>query len=181
VDGVRNEALSYAFALEKAKEAGSADDIASLEAVGPPARGQYRGGFKGLMTQRDIMKKYGGYSTNKAQQNKGFVATFAKPMLQSREYTPADLLGIWLGYKKTLSAMWPRLTGYDFIHECNTFAMPYYIFQGRHDSTTPSALVEEFYAAIDAPAKDLVWFEDSGHSFAGEMEKFKRLLREKLL
>jgi pimeloyl-ACP methyl ester carboxylesterase len=85
VDGVRNEELSYAFALQKAQEAGNQEDVARLEAVGPPARGQYRGGFRGLMTQRNLMKKYGGYSQNQAQNKKGFVATFAKPMVQSGE------------------------------------------------------------------------------------------------
>ena len=35
---------------------------------------------------------------------------------------------------------------------------------------------------IEAPDKDLIWFEESGHNpMTDEPEKFKRLLREKLL
>ena len=38
---------------------------------------------------------------------------------------------------------------------------PYYIFQGVHDNNTPSSLVQDYYDAIEAPDKDLVWFEHS--------------------
>ena len=41
--------------------------------------------------------------------------------------------------------------------------MPYYIFQGAHDNNTPSALVQAYYDAIEAPDKDLIWFEHSAH------------------
>jgi proline iminopeptidase len=40
---------------------------------------------------------------------------------------------------------------------------PVVILQGRHDLGTSSALVEKWFATIDAPMKKLVWFEDSAH------------------
>jgi len=184
VNGILNEQLSWEFALREAEKAGNAADIARLNEVGPPERGQYRGGFKGLMAQRNIMKKYGGYSQrDKAQEKKqSFFKTFALPMLRAKEYTPLDLLGTLWGYKRTLTVMWPRLTDYDFPRDCSAFAMPYYIFQGRHDNNTPAALVEAFYEAIEAPKKALVWFEHSAHGPMGEeRELYLRLLREYLL
>ena len=184
VNGILNEQLSWEFALREAEKAGNQEDIAKLKEVGPPVRGQYKGGFKGLMAQRNIMKKYGGFSRRDITQEKkqSFFKTFALPMLRAREYTPSDLLGTLWGYKKTLTVMWPRLTDYDFVRDCNTFEMPYYIFQGRHDNNTPSALVEAFYDAIEAPAKALVWFEDSAHGPMGsERALYMRLLREYLL
>ena len=58
----------------------------------------------------------------------------------------------------------------------------YYIFQGAHDNNTPSALVQAYYDAIEAPDKDLIWFEHSAHGpLREEPETYKRLLREKLL
>jgi len=182
VNGILNEQLSWEFALRGAEKAGNTEDIAKLNEVGPPARGQYKNGFKGLMTQRNIMKKYGGYSQKSEQKKQSFFKSFAMPMLRSKEYTPGDLLGILWGYKRTLTVMWPRLTDYDFVHNCNKFEMPYYIFQGRHDNNTPSALVEAFYEAIEAPEKALVWFENSAHGPIGEeRELYLRLLREYLL
>ena len=184
VNGILNEQYSWEFALREAEKAGNQEDIAKLNEVGPPVKGQYKNGFKGLMAQRNIMKKYGGYSQKDKERAKpqGFFKAFALPMLRSEEYTPLDLLGILWGYKKTLTVMWPRLIDYDFTRSCNSFEMPYYIFQGRHDNNTPSALVEAFYEAIEAPKKALVWFEHSAHGPGSEeRELYLRLLREYLL
>lgn len=177
VNGVENENLSYTFALEKAREAGNAKDIAELERVGPPVDGQYRPVFAGLMTQRRIMKKYGGHSTKKG----GYFTGTVIPILSSVELDWKSKIGIARGYKLCLSRMWPSIVHYDFVHDCGPFRMPYYIFQGRLDRNTPAALVQEFYDSIDAPDKDLVWFEHSAHGPLGEEpEKFRRLMREKI-
>lgn len=177
VNGVENENLSYTFALEKAREAGNAKDIAELERVGPPVDGQYRPVFAGLMTQRRIMKKYGGHSTKKG----GYFTGTVIPILSSVELDWKSKIGTARGYKLCLSRMWPSIVHYDFVHDCGSFRMPYYIFQGRLDRNTPAALVQEFYDSIDAPDKDLVWFEHSAHGPLGEEpEKFKRLMREKI-
>ncbi|MDR0532067.1 MAG: alpha/beta hydrolase [Oscillospiraceae bacterium] len=178
VNGVENERLSFAFAWNAAAAAGDQESLRRLQAVGPPVRGQYKGGFQGLMTQRGVMKKYGGYSQARQGRQKSFFASFALPMLRSGEYTPSDLYGTLKGYQFTLSTMWPSLTDYDFVRDCHTFSMPYYIFQGRHDHNTPSALVGAFYDVIEAPKKELIWFEHSGHSpMAEEPEKFVKELR----
>ena len=177
VNGVENENLSYTFALEKAREAGNAKDIAELERVGPPVDGQYRPVFAGLMTQRRIMKKYGGHSTKKG----GYFTGTVIPILSSGELDWKSKIGTARGYKLCLSRMWPSIVHYDFVHDCGPFRMPYYIFQGRLDRNTPASLVQEFYDSIEAPDKDLVWFEHSAHGPMGEEpEKFKRLLREKI-
>jgi pimeloyl-ACP methyl ester carboxylesterase len=178
VNGEQNEHLSYRFSLEQAEAAGDAKSIAILKKYGPPVKGQYREGFTGLMAQRKILKKYGGHSVKK----EGYFSSFVLPMFCSGEYSPADLWGIIKGYKLVLSTMWPTLTDYDFPAQCNTFKAPFYIFQGRLDQNTPSELVQGFYDRISAPDKDLVWFEHSAHGpLAEEPEKFKSLLREKLL
>lgn len=177
VNGVENENLSYTFALEKAREAGNAKDIAELERVGPPVDGQYRPVFAGLMAQRRIMKKYGGHSTKKG----GYFTGTVIPILSSGELDWKSKIGTARGYKLCLSRMWPSIVHYDFVHDCGPFRMPYYIFQGRLDRNTPAALVQEFYDSIDAPDKDLVWFEHSAHGPLGEEpEKFRRLMREKI-
>ena len=178
VNGIENENVSYAFALEEAKKAGCAEDIAELERIGPPVDGQYKPVFEGLMTQRKIMKKYGGHSTKKG----GYVSGTVLPILKSPELSLRDKYGTAKGYKVCLSAMWPTIVHYDFVKDCGPFEMPYYIFQGRLDRNTPSSLVQEYYDSIVAPDKDLVWFEHSAHGPMGEEpEKFKKLMREKCL
>jgi len=178
VNGIENENVSYAFALEKAKEAGCAEDIAELEKIGPPVDGQYKPVFEGLMAQRRIMKKYGGHSTKGGSYFTGTVI----PILKSPELSIGDKIGVAKGYKLCLSHMWPTIVHYDFIRDCGPFQMPYYIFQGRHDNNTPSSLVQAYYDSIVAPEKDLIWFEHSAHGPLGEEPvKFKKLMREKFL
>jgi pimeloyl-ACP methyl ester carboxylesterase len=178
VNGTLNEELSYRFCLERAEAAGDRKSAAVLKRYGPPVRGQYREGFAGLMAQRRILKKYGGHSTRKG----GYFRTMLLPMLCSGEYSLGDLWGIVRGYKLVLSAMWPLVGELDLAARCPAFSVPYYIFQGRHDKNTPSDLVQAYYDGISAPDKDLVWFEHSAHSpLAEEPERFKALLREKLL
>jgi pimeloyl-ACP methyl ester carboxylesterase len=178
VDGVKNEELSYNFTLEQAEKAGDEKSVELLKKCGPPAKGQYKGGLDGLMTQRKILQKYGGSSAKK----ESFFKTAVLPFLDLREYTYGDIYGSLKGYKKVLSAMWGTVTDYNFIEQCNKFEVPYYIFQGRLDKNTPSELVEEFYKVIDAPDKDLVWFENSAHGpMREEPDKFKSLMVEKFL
>jgi pimeloyl-ACP methyl ester carboxylesterase len=59
--------------------------------------------------------------------------------------------------------------------------IPIYFFTGRHDYTDPFELTEQYFELIQAPHKELVWFENSAHfpfleepdRFAEEMLKIK--------
>ena len=44
------------------------------------------------------------------------------------------------------------------------FDVPVVLLLGRHDMVTPSALAEEWFDRVEAPAKRLVWFERSAHN-----------------
>jgi len=180
VDIAKNEEISYNYTLESAREAGDDEAVKALEAVGPPVKGQYKGGFDGMMTQRNLMMKYGGYS--KQEGKKSYWEAMVLPILKSGEYSLPDLIGYILGYKRVLKKMWPELGGTCFPETCTKFDTRFYIFDGRLDMNTPSELVESWYDMIEAPDKDLIWFDESGHNPMGdEPEKFKKLLREKCL
>jgi pimeloyl-ACP methyl ester carboxylesterase len=42
--------------------------------------------------------------------------------------------------------------------------VPVYFLVGRHDVNAPPALVEDYLKTLQAPRKELIWFEHSGHS-----------------
>jgi pimeloyl-ACP methyl ester carboxylesterase len=180
VDGTRNEELSYAFALDAAKAAGDEKSVRRLEALGPPAQGMYKGGYRGMMIQRRVMMKYGGYSKN--QKKRSYLRAMVIPMLFSGEYSLSDLIGVAKGHRYVLEAMWREVGATNFPKTCTHFQVPYFIFDGVHDQNTPASLVENYFNLIEAPRKELVWFEESGHNpMADEPEKFKSLLRSRLL
>ena len=178
VNGVKNELISYQYTLDAAEAAGDEEAVKELESVGPPIQGMYKGGFDGMMKQRNLMMKYGGYS--KSEEKRSYMDSFVKPMIMSGEYSLSDLIGIVLGYKKVLKAMWPEV-GREDLTEYTSFSVPILVFDGKLDMNTPAELVEDWFAGIEAPYKELVWFESSGHNPMGdEPDRFKKLLREKL-
>jgi pimeloyl-ACP methyl ester carboxylesterase len=180
VDGAKNEEISYSFTLKAAKEAGDLKSVKALEELGPPVKGEYKGGFKGMMIQRNIMMKHGGYSKSAAKRS--YFDSMVKPMLLSGEYSIRDMIGTFLGYKRVLTKMWPMVAVTDLARTCPEFQIPYFIFDGRLDYNTPAELVEDYFAKVKAPKKELVWFDNSGHNpMSDEPEKFKPLLREKLI
>lgn len=180
VNGAKNEEISYKFALDAARAAGDEESVKKLEEVGPPVMGVYKGGFDGMMAQRNVMMKYGGYSRQAGKQS--YFESMVKPILLSGEYSPSDLLGYIRGHKRVLEVMWPEVGATDFPATCTKFDVPFFIFDGRLDMNTPAELVEDWYDMIEAPQKELIWFEESGHNpMNDEPDKFKRLLREKLM
>lgn len=179
VNGAKNEELSYRFALEAARKAGDAKSIAILEKVGPPVQGVYKGGFDGMMAQRRVMMKYGGYS--QSRRKRSYFRSTVLPMVFSGEYSLSDLIGVAKGYKYVLTAMWPQVGATDLQRDCPRFEIPYFIFDGRLDQNTPAALVQDYFDGITAPVKELIWFEHSGHNpMTDEPERFKALLVDRL-
>ena len=178
VDIAKNEEISFEYTRNAALEAGDKEAVKILDQVGPPVNGQYKGGYKGMKAQRDLMMKYGGYSKQEGKSN--YWDAMIKPILLSGEYSLSELYGYIFGYKKVLIQMWPQMGNVSFPKTNTEFKMPIFIFDGRLDMNTPSVLVEDWFNMIEAPHKELIWFEESGHNpMSDEPDKFKKLLREK--
>ncbi len=180
VNGAKNEEISFDFAMAEAVKAGDEKSVAILKKVGPPVNGVYKGGFDGMMAQRRVMMKYGGYSQSaKKAQLLPFVRHSRCAL---RRVQPKDLIGLVKGYKYVLTHMWNAVGETDFPKTCTKFAVPYFVFDGVLDQNTPASLVQGWFDSIEAPQKELIWFEQSGHNPMGdEPERFKSLLINRLL
>ncbi len=177
VDGELNEEISYNFALEEAKKHNDVKSIAKLEKIGKPIKGLYKDGYKGMSIQREIMNKYGGYS--KKHQSKSYTGGLAKAYLYSGEYSFCDALGVLFGAKRTVITMWPEIAKIKLEKDYLKYDCPILIFDGKLDKNTPADLVEDYYDAIKAPYKELIWFEQSGHNpLIDEADRFKELLKD---
>ncbi|MPN32099.1 hypothetical protein SDC9_179575 [bioreactor metagenome] len=179
VDGAKNEEISFDFAMAEAVKAGDERSIAILRRVGPPVNGVYKGGFDGMMAQRRVMMKYGGYS--QSAKKRSYFRSFVIPVLRSGEYSVKDLYGLVKGYKYVLTEMWDAVGATNFPKTCTKFEVPYFVFDGVLDQNTPASLVQTWFDGIEAPQKELIWFEQSGHNPMGdEPVRFKRLLIDRL-
>ena len=178
VNGHRNEVESYHWAMEQAEKAGNAKDIEVLKNLGEPVNGMYAGGPEALHTERGILNKYGGVSPR--MHGDKYMDGRIGPMKASGEYTRQDWKGYREGAEQCLKKLWPEVGAVDFLTTHTKFAVPFYIFHGHQDMNTPWTLVQEWYPMIEAPDKDLIFFENSGHNpMSDEPGAFKAALREK--
>lgn len=80
----------------------------------------------------------------------------------SPDYSEADLDAIRAGVVYSFMQLLPQLWAVDFGNLTN-FRCPIFLFTGRHDLSVSHQLAAEWYQKLHAPAKKLVWFENSAH------------------
>jgi pimeloyl-ACP methyl ester carboxylesterase len=101
------------------------------------------------------------------------------PILKTGLFAPEYTLWDALNVKKGADLV-DREMNYDvlpkmFEGEILSFDVPVFFFLGRHDYNTPSRLAADYLDRLDAPLKELVWFEDSAHfPFFEEPDRFHR-------
>jgi pimeloyl-ACP methyl ester carboxylesterase len=166
MDNVRGEDLSYTWALERAREKHDDKAIRRLERLG--ASDTYTG--EGRFVERNIVFRYGGLIHSDPLK-------MVRLMLEAPEYSIADCIRNFR--MKALSFSIPlmadELMSFNLIEEVRRLEVPVFLFLGRHDHTAPPELSEEFYAALQAPDKGLIWFEGSAHTpDLDEPERFQR-------
>ncbi len=70
----------------------------------------------------------------------------------------------------------------DLKHQIPVVNVPVYFCLGRYDNHLPSIVIADYGASLQAPVKEVIWFEESAHYLCfEEPQKFHALLREKLL
>ena len=93
----------------------------------------------------------------------------------------ANLVDLWRfgrGNRFSLRALRPQYETLD-LTRYRRFEVPVVFLLGRRDWHIPSTLAADYFAALEAPCKRLLWFEDSAHNppFT-EPEAFVRALGE---
>lgn len=82
----------------------------------------------------------------------------------SPEYGILDKINFVRGIVTTFNRVYPQLYPVDLRRDFAEVSVPVYFFIGRHDLNAPTELAEDYFNALEAPKKELVWFEHSGHS-----------------
>jgi pimeloyl-ACP methyl ester carboxylesterase len=166
IDNRRGEDLSYRWALERARAAHDDKAVRTLERLG----GSDTYSQEGKFVERKVVFRYGGLVHSNP-------LAMARLMLEAPEYSIADCIRNFR--MKSLSFSIPlmadELMKFNLIKEVPQLAVPVFVFLGRHDHTAPTELSEEFYGSLQAPHKEVIWFEESAHTpDLDESEKFQR-------
>jgi pimeloyl-ACP methyl ester carboxylesterase len=170
VDWARQEALSYALILARARAAGDAPAIAELEAIGAPPYAD--------VTADAIKAKYANALTPAEQIAVAALMDPANAPTADARYVPRGLpaqdvravaLAAYTKMRGEIVAFDARRLGPDF-------AVPMFFFQGDHDAFTVTSDVEAYAAEIRAPKKAFALIEGGGHSAVFMRDEFLGLL-----
>lgn len=165
------EAASYAYALAEAERRGNRRALRALRAIGPPPYDA-----ESVFTERKWVSRLEG--TLDARSTWGL----ARLLVRGPEWSILDLPALVRGFRSTMDAMWGEVSRLDLTRAVPALRMPVFFFQGRRDHWVPPATSTAYFAALRAPSKSLVWFDESGHEpFVDEPAKFNRAMVELVL
>lgn len=155
---LENDLMCYQFATNWAEERGDTAKLNKLIEQGPPP---YYGKGMSLKESTFLMDTFNYMNENPAIADNGF-STFRD--LAAPEYGLYDKLSWFRGVIQTLDVVYPQLWEVDFRKQATQLDVPVYFLIGRHDINAPTVLTEQYYDLFQAPHKEIIWFEHSGHT-----------------
>lgn len=177
VNMLEGERVSYEWTLAQATQANDTKSVRKLKAMGvPPYSGHWQ---SKVIAQRGILAKYGGEVYGN---RRGGVFVLVRSLLEAVEYSWIDRLNFFRGISASMRLMWPQLLRVNLLEQAAELEVPVYFLEGKHDYESPSRLADQYYQALKAPGKKLVWFEHSAHLLnAEEPEKFNEFFVKEVL
>jgi pimeloyl-ACP methyl ester carboxylesterase len=171
IDGAAAEKNAYQFALATAHARNNRKAIRQLEAIGPPPHLEP----KEFATRARWAANFGGVRTGHTYNSE--VRNLLVSLLRSPDYSLADAVRTIRGITAAQAALLPELAALDLTHTLTRLNTPIVMAQGRHDQVAPPSAAERYAELLEAPSKQLVWFEHSAHMpHLEEPERFRELL-----
>ena len=91
--------------------------------------------------------------------------------------TPWEFRSIHRGIHVSLGAMTPELLSFNLERAVPSVDVPVFFFLGRHDRHADSRIAAIYFKTLQAPGKQLIWFDDSAHNVPfEEAETFNEMV-----
>jgi pimeloyl-ACP methyl ester carboxylesterase len=171
IDGEAAATCAYDFAVETAHARGLKRASRQLEAAGPPPHLT----AKQFSTRVRWASTFGGVTTDETYGTiaRGLVAS----LLRSPDYSLGDVVRTLRGVTATQKALLSELAVMDLVDSLPAIDVPVVMAQGRLDRVAPGEAAERYFDKLNAPSKQLVWFEQSAHTpQLDEPELFRSLM-----
>jgi len=173
---LENDLKCYQFAIDQARERGDTKKIQALEKQGPPP---YYGKGTALKESAFLLETFRYMNADPNISDDGFNTL---QDLAGHEYGLLDKVNWFRGLLYTLDVVYPQLWEVDFRIQAPALEIPVYFLIGRHDVNAPPDLTEAYYQILQAPKKELIWFERSGHNpWVTEADLFSEVLVDRFL
>lgn len=167
------EKIDYALAMKLAKENGDQKVVDTLLKNGEPP---YYGKAVTVKSSAYLNYLSQAMAKNPEIQNAGF-ATLRD--LSAKEYGLLDKVNYLRGILQTFNHVYPQLYGIDLRKDYPKLEVPVYFLLGKHDLNAPISLVEDYYEKLEAPEKEIIWFEHSGHNpWMNEPKRFVEVVQQ---
>ncbi len=147
--------IFYADTLAWARDTGRGDLVDRLTALGPPPYETLLDLEATLAHEHEV---YPYDHRGNSEGEGGFSANFVVS-----EYTLAEQVHLLGGFLDTFNFVYPQLQDMDLRVDATVLDVPVFFVQGAHEARGRAEPFAEWYAALDAPFKDLVVLATSGH------------------
>lgn len=161
-DAPESERRGWAWTLAQARRDGNDEAIAELESLAPYAQGDAPVSLADLMQQRKWLNYYGGMV-----HNRGGGGAEGAAIRLSPEYRDEDVEKVWIANDFSVGHLLAGVLTLD-MGRVQRLECPLLLFLGRHDYNVSSSMAAEWFERVEAPSKQLVWFEDSAHEVMNE-------------
>ena len=167
----QGERLSYDLTLAEATARGHDKAVKELNAIGPPPHT-----VDEMLTSRRWVERFGGAFHGDLSTGK-----LIRAALSTDEANLIDLILFGRGNRFSLEHLWPEFSRVD-LTVYKAFKMPLFFLLGRYDRQVPAALAASYFKTIEAPCKQLIWFERSAHHPPFEQpHEFNRIMIQEVL
>jgi pimeloyl-ACP methyl ester carboxylesterase len=158
IDGPAAAGGAYDFALATARRRGNGRAVRQLEAIGPPPHLT----AKQFGTRVRWVIEFGGVS---AGQTYGSIARdLLTSLVRSPDYPVGDIVRTMRGASAPQAELLAEGARLDLVRTLCRLEVPVVMVQGRLDQVQPSEVAQRWFDVLEAPRKDLIWFEHSAHT-----------------
>lgn len=162
IDARESERRGWRWARARAVEADHATAIADLDRIAPYAKGDAPLKLEHIFLQRKWLNHFGGAAYRRPDAGFEGAAIALAP-----EYTDEDVRKVWEAQDFSVEHLLAAVLETD-LSGVRRLEVPLVLFLGRHDHNLSAAVAAEWFARVEAPTKQLVWFEHSAHELLVE-------------
>lgn len=152
---------------EQATEKNDQQALATIDSLENPAF--YEDGHDRFVRQYSLVNKFRG-----AVYNEDARADVAKAESWYEDYQHYDWDGVWAASAKVLE----KEFHFTDVRNITHLDLPVFLFEGRHDWNVPAVLADSWLNELNAPQKEIIWFENSGH---GPLEEEPKAFNKEII
>lgn len=163
VNSIENDGIGWQMILDGARREGDLKTVGRMEKLGPPP---YTKQLKDGSVVPDgdsyyqVLKRLYHYSPA-APSDGSFSST---KMFLASEHSLGSRINLARGLLRGVKLVYPQLAFLDMEAEVKSLDCPLFLINARYDMSCVASISERWFLKVEAPLKQMVWLENSGHN-----------------